>query len=651
MNRHLKKENEMETKPQSGEILNILSLEDSVRDFNIICEELTGAGYRLNISRVDKEQDFEHLLLNNKYDIILADFNLPGYNAFAALQLYSRICPDIPFIVISGAIGEETAIELVKRGAVDYVLKDRLKRLPSAVSRALEESRKKLMLRQDEEKLRESEQNYRTLADSGQALIWTAGADKLCNYFNRVWLNFTGRTLEQELGNGWTDGVHPDDLPGCMDTYTGSFDRRESFSMEYRLMRHDGEYRWILDEGCSRYDSNDNFIGYIGHCLDITDRKNTEEALRKSERKYYDLFSYAPIGIYLSTRDGKFITVNKKLVEILGYESREELMQMNLQTDIYWNEQEREMLITAHEAIGKVYNLEIKWKRKDGTPVWISLNTHIVKNESNEFLFFEGFVHDISARKQAEADLQELNVTLERRIEERTVQLLEANKEMEAFSYTVSHDLRAPLRGINGFTKLLMEEYAVILDDEGKRICSLIHDNTLKMGTLIDDLLEFSRLSRAELQLSPVNMKNLVESIFQELNDPGSPERIDLAVGDLTAVQADPAMIRQVWYNLLSNAIKYTSKKTKAIISINSRVEDGKCIFCIRDNGVGFEMKYVHQLFGVFQRLHSLKDFAGTGVGLAIVKRIVARHGGEVWAFGEPDRGAEFCFSLPAGDE
>jgi light-regulated signal transduction histidine kinase (bacteriophytochrome) len=203
------------------------------------------------------------------------------------------------------------------------------------------------------------------------------------------------------------------------------------------------------------------------------------------------------------------------------------------------------------------------------------------------------------------------------------------------------------LRGINGFTQILLEDYAGKLDDEGRRLCEVIRGNSTKMGQLIDDLLAFSRLHRVEMQYSPVDMKEMVNSLYMEMTDTVSRNRINLTVAELSTVTADPAMISQVWQNLLSNAIKYSSRKENAEIAITSKQEHGKIIYCISDNGAGFDMQYIHKIFGVFQRLHSEKQYEGTGVGLAIVQRIVERHGGNVWAEGEPGNGATFYFSLP----
>jgi len=264
----------------ADKLLNVLSLEGSISDFNLICNQLTTAGYKYTITRVDSENDFVSALRNTKFDIILAGFKLPGFDGFKALQRSTQICPDVPFICVSGVIGEETIIELIKSGAVDYVIKDRLRRLPFALKRALDEAKSKEEHRKSEQALRESEQNYRTLTDSGQTLIWASGTDTFCNYFNSVWLNFRGQTFEQECEIGFINGLHPDDRQHRIDIYQESFLRREKFSIEYRLLHNTGEYRWIQDNSSPRYSSTGEFLGFIGQCQDINERKHAEFVLQ-----------------------------------------------------------------------------------------------------------------------------------------------------------------------------------------------------------------------------------------------------------------------------------------------------------------------------------------------------------------------------------
>ena len=285
--------------------------------------------------------------------------------------------------------------------------------------------------------------------------------------------------------------------------------------------------------------------------------------------------------------------------------------------------------------------------RKDGEIRWIAHACQSVFGRDGQFMGRRISNRDITERKQAEAALFQLNAELERRVAQRTAELETAIYDLENFNYSASHDLRIPLRAINGFSRILLDEHSQQLDAEGMRLLNVVRDNTRKMSQLIDDMQAFSRTGRRAVTPAEIDMVALVREVMEELKPAVAGRKIKLEIGILPDIYADRPMVRWVMLNLLANAIKFTRPKAAALIEVGARTGEKETVFYVKDNGVGFDMKYANMLFGVFQRLHGVEEFEGTGIGLAIVKRIVTRLGGRVWAEGKLNEGAAFYFSIP----
>jgi PAS domain S-box-containing protein len=375
------------------------------------------------------------------------------------------------------------------------------------------------------------------------------------------------------------------------------------------------------------------------------ERKHAEKALYESEQKLRNIIENSTNVFYSHTTDHILTYLSPQIENLLGYTPEEALVNWTeLASDNPINEEGYNLTVKAIETGLPQPPYELELVHKNGKKVWVEVREAPVV-ENGKTISIVGALVDITDRKIAEQEIRKLNAELEERVLRRTAQLEAANKELEAFSYSVSHDLRAPLRAIDGFSKILLEEYSSNLDFNGKRMLDLVRLSAQNMAKLIDDLLVFSRTSRTQISLTKINMHDLFASVISEIESPSL--NIDFKLNPIPEVNGDPNLIKQVIVNLMNNAVKFSRTREMPIVEIGSFIERNEAVFYVKDNGVGFDMKYADKLFGVFQRLHSAQEFEGTGVGLAIVQRIIHKHGGRVWAESKPDEGAVFCFSLP----
>jgi PAS domain S-box-containing protein len=372
---------------------------------------------------------------------------------------------------------------------------------------------------------------------------------------------------------------------------------------------------------------------FYGANVSLKARTESEKKLTMAMAEVKDLYDNAPCGYHSLDANGTFVEINNTLAQWLGYR-KEEILEKKKFADIL-SEKSLLTFVKTFDQFkneGAIYNLGFDLVRRDGTEFPVILSAVAINDKQGNYLKSRSTTFDNSEQKKAER------------------KILNLNKELEAFTYSVSHDLRAPLRSIDGYSRILQEDYFDKLDEEGKRVIKVIINNAQRMGKLIDDLLDFARLGRKDISRSPLNMTSLVKNIVQELVEQQPDRKITVTVNELDSSYGDVDMIRQAWENLLSNAFKYTSKKENALVEVSSQATGNEVVYQVKDNGVGFDMQYAPKLYGVFQRLHKIQDFPGTGVGLAIVKRIIDRHQGKVWAESRVNEGATFYFTIPNND-
>ena len=502
------------------------------------------------------------------------------------------------------------------------------------------------------ETLRESLERFQLANRATFNAIWDWNLQTDAFWWNENFQTLFGYRAEEiePDSQSWKKRIHPEDLDRAKTGVQAAIDSgQDHWSDQYRFRRKDGTYAEVEDRGYITRDASGHPVRMIGAVQDITERKRAEEALRESEERFRLAVVESPFPILLHAEDGAILQASNSWCEITGY-TREELA-----TIADWTERaygERKGLVQAD--IDALYDLDHRKhegdygiRTKNGAMrTWEFSSAPLGRLPDGRRLVIS-MAMDVTERRAAERGVQRLNAELEQRVKDRTAQLEVANKELESFSYSVSHDLRAPLRAIDGFAGILEEDYTARLDGEGRRVVGVIRGEAKRMGQLIDNLLAFSRMSRQQVEPAQIDMTALAQAMFDEHAAQAPGRQLHFKLLPLPPALGDRAMLRQALANLVSNAIKYTRPRAVAEIEIGGRTEGGENLYYVKDNGVGFDMRYAGKLFNVFQRLHTEAEFEGTGVGLALVQRVIHRHGGRVWAEGKLNEGSTFYFTLP----
>jgi PAS domain S-box-containing protein len=525
--------------------------------------------------------------------------------------------------------------------------------------------------RQVEGALRESEERLLAMANGIPQLAWIAEADGSIYWYNQRWYEFTGTTLEQMQGWGWQSVHHPEFLSEVLARWTSAIAEGKPFEMEFPLRGADGLFRAFLTRVMPLKDSAGRVVRWFGTNTDISEFKRTQERLAMQaeelrgsrqalESQAFMLRSVLDSmveGLVAADEHGEFILWNPAAEKIMGlgptnlpsggWSAHYGLYLPDTVTPIPPGETPLERTLR-----GEAVSSEIFLRQAGVNPgLWLEANGSPLIDKDGVLRGGVLAFRDITRRKTDELVIRKLNEELEEKIAKRTEQLEASNRELEAFSYSVSHDLRTPLRHIAGFSRILVKEFGPAMPVEAQEHLQRIEDAVSRMGQLIDALLKMAVLRRQSLRLRHSELNPIVGEVISMLQPECEGRDVEWRVAKLPALDCDPVLMAQVFQNLLGNAMKYSRGRAKSVIEVDSIQQAGKpVIIFVRDNGAGFDLRYAEKLFGVFQRFHTTSEFEGTGVGLATVHRIIQKHGGMIWADAEPDHGATFYFSLQTTD-
>ena len=500
----------------------------------------------------------------------------------------------------------------------------------------------------------ENEWKFRTVSESANDWeYWLSGSRQLV-YMSPSSKKITGYSPEEFVNNPdlMTSIIHSEDR-NLYVTHINSFEEEHHDEMEFRIITKDGRMKWLAHICAPLYRQN-KFLGRRISNRDITDRKMTEEALHKSAERMEDLYNNAPCGYHSLDKEGIFVGINDTELYWLGY-SRDEIIGKKKFSDMLTSDSLKtfEKSFPVFKAQGWIKDLEFEMIRKDGTILPVLLNASVIKDNKGNYLMSRSTVYDMTERKKTETELRRYREHLEELVKQRTSELEQmtnelsrSNTELQQFAYVASHDLQEPLQVIKGFLKLFEKRYKDNLDEKGREFISFTIDGAKRMQDLIRDLLEYSRVGHKTKEFNPIECSVILERALFNLKVAIEKSRAQVTYDNLPTIMVDATQFTSLFQNLIGNAIKFHGAEAPRI-HISAELKGNEWLFSVSDNGIGIDLKFIDKIFAVFQRLHTRDEYPGTGIGLAVCKKIVEQHGGRIWVESELQKGSTFYFTLP----
>ena len=617
--------------------LRVLIVEDSENDALLLIQALKRGGYTPTYERVYTPTNLRTALDTQAWDVVITDYMMPSFSAPAALRTVKESGHDLPFIIVSGAIGENTAVEAMRAGAHDYIMKDNLARLVPAIEREMQEAENRAERRRAEE----LSGRLGRLLDSASNEIYVFDIETLCfTQANRGAQRNLGFTHDELLRLSLLS-IQPDLTESVLRHYLQPLQSGdvEQVMYETEQRRKDGTQYSV--EVQLQFSEAENPPVFLAIVQDITLRKQAEESLRESEARFRMMADTAPVHIWMAGADQQFTYFNKRWLGFTG---------QTLETSLGYtwadrlHPQDREQYFAAYDSAfteRREFSVEYRLRRHDGEYCWFMSQGAPRFLADGTFVGYIGSCIDITRRKAAEEETRAFAARIER-----------SNRELQDFAYIASHDLQEPLRKILVFGNRLLSKYGNTLDDDGKDYLQRMQSAAQRMQNLISDLLKYSRISTQAHAFETIDLNTVIKDVLDDLDVRLEQSQGCVETGDLPNIEGDPVQIRQLFQNVISNALKYHRPEVPPVVKVSCEMihTDHQPMYqlVIEDNGIGFEPEYGDRIFGFFQRLHGRSEYEGNGMGLAICRKIVERHQGSITATSVPGEGSRFLITLPA---